>query len=88
MPRVVVSHGGHPMVEESRVLSSVALAALAAAALVRVFGPPTDPGHVTLQHMLAALLGSLAFASWLAAAWPRLRRTRDAQLIPGPAPRA
>jgi uncharacterized protein involved in response to NO len=84
--RVVVSHGGHPMADEPRVLSGLALVALAAAGLVRVFGPPADPTHATLQHMLAALLGSLAFAAWFAAAWPRLRHPRGPQLIAGPVP--
>lgn len=75
--RVVVSHGGHPMAEESRVLSAGAVVLLALATLVRVFGPPLDPSHATLQHMLAATLASAAFVLWLAAAWPRLLHVRS-----------
>ncbi len=85
--RVVVSHGGHPMTDEKLVLSALALGALALATLVRAFGPAFDPAHATLQHMLAAALGTLAFGAWLAAAWPRLRHTRRALLMPGRAPR-
>jgi uncharacterized protein involved in response to NO len=86
--RVVVSHGGHAMTDESRVLSGGALAALALATLVRALGPALDPGHATLLHALAAALGALAFAAWLAAAWPRIRRPRRPLLMPGPAPPA
>jgi uncharacterized protein involved in response to NO len=75
--RVVVSHGGHPMAEENRVLSVTAVVLLALATLVRAFGPPLDPMHATLQHMLAAALASAAFITWLAAAWPRLRHVRS-----------
>ncbi|MEQ1831933.1 MAG: NnrS family protein [Candidatus Eisenbacteria bacterium] len=84
--RVVVSHGGHAMSEERVVLGTAALVCLALATLVRAFGPPFDPGHATLQHMLAAAFASAAFVAWLGAAWPRIRRTRTAMLMPGPAP--
>ena len=83
--RVVVSHGGHAMSEERLLLSATALVALALAALVRVFGPPLDPAHATLQHMLAATLACVAFVAWMAAAWPRVRHTRTPMLMPGPA---
>ncbi|HEY6196765.1 MAG TPA: NnrS family protein, partial [Candidatus Eisenbacteria bacterium] len=43
--RVVVSHGGHPMADEARVLSWTACGALGLAALVRALGPTFDPGH-------------------------------------------
>lgn len=83
--RVVVSHGGHAMSEERLLLSATALVALALAAVVRVFGPPLDPAHATLQHMLAATLACVAFVAWMAAAWPRVRRTRKTVLMPGSA---
>ena len=86
--RVVVSHGGHPIADEARVLNWPALAGLALATLVRAFGPALDPAHATLEHVLAAAFGTLAFAAWLTAAWPRIRRTRGAALSPGPVPRA
>ena len=74
--RVVVSHGGHAMDEESAVLSWFPVGALAAAALVRSLGPVLDPARATLHHALAAALAVVAFGAWLIAAWPRLRRTR------------
>ena len=83
--RVVVSHGGHAMSEERVVLSSAALVCVALATLVRAFGPAFDPAHATLQHMLAAVFASAAFIAWLAAAWPRIRRTRTPMLMPGTA---
>ncbi len=86
--RVVVSHGGHPLADEVRVLNGTALVSLALATLVRAFGPALDPAHATLEHLLAATLGTLAFAAWFVAAWPRIRRPRRAVLMPGPAPRA
>ena len=86
--RVVVSHGGHPMGDESHVLSGWALGALAAAGLVRVFGPALDPGHVTMHHFAAATLGCVAFATWAAGAWPRLLHPNVATLVPAPVPRA
>jgi uncharacterized protein involved in response to NO len=86
--RVVVSHGGHPMTDEPRVLSRFALGALALATLVRTLGPTLDPRHAMLQHGLAGGLGALAFAAWMAAAWPRIRRTRRALLMPAPVPPA
>jgi uncharacterized protein involved in response to NO len=82
--RVVVSHGGHAMTDESRVLSGLALGALALATLVRTLGPTLDPARATLQHALAAGFGTLAFAAWIAAAWPRIRRTRQAVITPVP----
>ena len=82
--RVVVSHGGHPMPEESRLLSGLALGALSLAALTRALGPAFDPAHAIAVHALAATFGTLAFMAWFAAAWPRLRRTRRAVLMPGP----
>lgn len=90
--RVVVSHGGHPMKDEARLLSGLALAALALAALVRAFGPAFDPAHAALQHMLAAALGTVAFLAWFAGAWPRLSHTRRALVNldrnpPAPRPR-
>ena len=82
--RVVVSHGGHPPADEARVLNGTALGSLALAALVRVFGPAFDPARATLEHLLAAGFGTLAFAAWLAAAWPRIRRPRRNVLMPAP----
>jgi uncharacterized protein involved in response to NO len=80
--RVVVSHGGHAMAEESSVLSGTAVGALLAATLVRALGPLLDPARTTAYHALAAALAALAFALWLLRAWPRLRRTREALLMP------
>ena len=78
--RVVVSHGGHAMSEEGAVLSWLAVLALVAAALVRSLAPVLDPPRTTLHHATSAALGVAAFASWLAAAWPRLLRPRPALL--------
>ena len=80
--RVVISHGGYARVEERSLLSPVAIGALLLAALVRSLAPVFDPGHATAQHALAAALGTLAFASWLLAAWPRVRRTKRRMLMP------
>jgi hypothetical protein len=74
--RVVVSHGGHAMSEESVVLSWWAVAALAAATLLRALGPVFDPLRTTLHHAIAAGLAALALSGWFVAAWPRIRRTR------------
>ena len=74
--RVVVSHGGHAMSEESVVLSWWAVAALAAATLLRALGPVFDPLRTTLHHAIAAGLAVLALSGWFVAAWPRIRRTR------------
>jgi uncharacterized protein involved in response to NO len=74
--RVVVSHGGHAMSEEGSVLSWWAVAALAAAALVRALGPTFDPQRTTLHQAVAATLAVLALGGWFLAAWPRLRHTR------------
>ncbi len=81
--RVVVSHGGHARSEERSLLSGVALGALALAALVRALAPALDPRHASHHHALAALFGVIAFSSWLAAAWPRVQRTKRAVLKPG-----
>ena len=86
--RVVVSHGGHAMAEERQVLSAFALAALALAGLVRTLGPAFAPAHDIAIHLLAATLGAVAVATWLAAAWPRIRHPRRAPITLGPAPPA
>lgn len=83
--RVVVSHGGHPMTDEAVVLSRLAVGALLLATLVRTLGPALDPGHATLQHVLAAGLAVVALGAWLAGAWPRLLRMRRAWVVPKPA---
>ena len=74
--RVVVSHGGHANTEERVLLSTPALACLALALLVRALAPVVAPSRIALNHGLAAALGAAAFGFWLAAAWPRVRRTR------------
>lgn len=74
--RVVVSHGGHATVEERVVLTGPVVTALLTAALVRALGPAFDPARLALHHAAASLLALLAFALWLAGAWPRVRRTR------------
>jgi uncharacterized protein involved in response to NO len=85
--RVVVSHGGHPMAEESDVLSWWAVAALAGATLLRALGPTFDPARTPLHQAVAAALAVLALGGWLLAAWPRLRRTRPRLLsVEGPRP--
>jgi len=86
--RVVVSHGGHPMSEESAVLSWIAAASLAAATLVRAFGPVLDPTRATLHHAVAAALAVVALLGWFLAAWPRLRRTRPRLIHLQPGPRS
>jgi len=83
--RVVVSHGGHARREERVLLTVVGVAALLAAALVRALGPALDPEHTGAHHALAAVLGSLALATWLRGAWPRVRWARaTSTLIAGP----
>jgi len=86
--RVVVSHGGHAMAEESHVLSTLAVVALAAATLLRALGPAFDPRHLVFHHFGASALAIVAFAAWVAGAWPRLRRTRAAMvgLVAPPSP--
>lgn len=81
--RVVVSHGGHARVEERVVLSALPVGALVLAAAVRALAPALDPAHATHHHALAAILGVIAFAGWLAPAWPRLRHTKRALMMPG-----
>jgi uncharacterized protein involved in response to NO len=85
--RVVVSHGGHAMAEESSVLPGTAVGALLAATLVRALGPLLDPARATAYHALAAALAALSFALWLLRAWPKLRRTRAALIVPEVTPR-
>ncbi len=85
--RVVVSHGGHPFEDEPRVLGVATLVSLALAGLVRLVSGEADP---RMAHGLAtaAALWALAWALWLAAAAPRLLRTKRALMMPaGPARR-
>jgi len=85
--RVVVSHGGHAMTEERVVLTGAVVTALLAALVVRALGPVADPARLALHHASASILALVAFALWLAGAWPRVRRTRRGSgLIAAPEP--
>jgi uncharacterized protein involved in response to NO len=84
--RVVVSHGGHGLADEARVLTRMTLAALGLALALRVIAELAGAGMV---HALAAAAACwiAAWALWLARAWSRVRQTRKALLMPAPSPR-
>jgi uncharacterized protein involved in response to NO len=80
--RVVVSHGGHVAADEARLLGIPALACVALALALRLAGGEANPA---LSPMLGAAAGlwSLAWLLWLAAALPRIVRTKRALMMPG-----
>ncbi len=63
--RVVVRHGGYPLVLESRVIGTAALVLLGLALLTRAFSESLDPAGATKTWFLAG-----AAAAWMAA-WGR-----------------
>jgi uncharacterized protein involved in response to NO len=82
--RVVVSHGGHALREERVLLGAPALACLGLALVARVAGGEVDPRLATALAV-AGIAWAMAWSLWLAAALPRVRRTRHALMMPGPA---
>jgi uncharacterized protein involved in response to NO len=86
--RVVVSHGGHGLADESRVLGVPALAGIALALVARLAGGEVDPG-LAPALAAAAALWTIAWALWLATALPRVLRTKRALMMPaaGPQPK-
>lgn len=63
--RVIVRHGGYPLVQESRVIGTAALVLLGSALLLRASSEGLDPASDTKSWLLAA-----AAAAWMAA-WGR-----------------
>jgi uncharacterized protein involved in response to NO len=78
--RVVVTHGGHDVRDEAKVLGAAAIAALAVSAVIRAGAGEADPG---LAPWLAAAgaFWALAWILWLGGALPRVMRTRRADLM-------
>jgi uncharacterized protein involved in response to NO len=83
--RVVVSHGGHDVRDEGRVLGAAPLAALALALLVRSAAGEADPA-LAPRLAAAGVLWAIAWALWLAGALPRVLRPGRTRPAP-PAPR-
>jgi uncharacterized protein involved in response to NO len=84
--RVVVSHGGHEMHEEGRVLGAAAVGAVGLALALRIAGDGASPAALSLDG-LAALAWAFAWGVWLARAWPRVLRTKRRMLMPSPPPK-
>jgi uncharacterized protein involved in response to NO len=80
--RVTTSHGGHGLADEARVLGVPALACLALALLVRIGAGEVDP-RLARMLAIAAALWSIAWTLWLAAALPRVFKTKRALMMPG-----
>lgn len=81
--RVVVSHGGHAMAGERRVLGTGVLAGVGLALVLRLSSPGFSPPEIA-RDAAAAGAWALAWAGWLAMAWPQLRRTARPALLPSP----
>lgn len=81
--RVVVSHGGHEMHEEARVLGAAVLAAVGLAMILRLAATGASPDDLRRDAM-AALAWALGWAWWLAAAWPRVRHAKRRLGMPTP----
>ncbi len=79
--RVVVSHGGHDMAEESRVLGAVVLAGVGVALVLRAASAGFAPADLA-RDGVAAAAWAIAWVAWLAAAWPRVRRTKRRMVMP------
>ena len=79
--RVVVSHGGHEMPEEGRVLGAGVLVAAAIALVLRLSSDGGSPAALRLDA-LAAAAWAVAWGWWFAGAWPRVRRTKRRMLMP------
>lgn len=82
--RVVVSHGGHGLAAEHRVLTAPVLALAALAAMVRVSAGWLGGAGAVHAHAAAAALWMLAWGLWLAAVLPRVRQKRPAVQMPQP----
>jgi len=82
--RVVVSHGGHALAEEGRVLGAGVLGGVALALVLRVSSPGLAPADLA-RDAVAALAWAAAWAAWLVGAWPRVRRPARPALVPAPA---
>jgi uncharacterized protein involved in response to NO len=83
--RVVVSHGGHDVRDEGRVLGIAPLVALALAALVRTAAGEADPA-LAPRLAAAGALWAIAWGFWLAGAMPRVLRPGRTRPAP-PTPR-
>lgn len=71
--RVVVSHGGHAMGEEGRVLHAGVAGALLVALVLRVAADGAGP-HALAAYAGAAIAWTMAWSLWLAGVLPRVRR--------------
>jgi uncharacterized protein involved in response to NO len=79
--RVVVSHGGHDFRDEGRVLGISSIAALALCAVVRAVAGEADPA-LAPRLATAGAFWAIAWGLWLAAALPRVWRTKRGLLMP------
>lgn len=79
--RVVVTHGGHDVRDEGRVLGMSSLAALALAAVVRARAGEAEPG-LAPWLATAGAFWTIAWGLWLLAAMPRVWRTKRALMMP------
>jgi len=79
--RVVVSHGGHEMAEETRVLGTGVVVAVVLALVLRLASDGGSAAAVR-RDALAAAAWAVAWALWLAAALPRVLRTKRRGLMP------
>jgi uncharacterized protein involved in response to NO len=75
--RVTVSHGKHPMGDESRLFGFPVIALVIAATLVRVSAGWLPPAAQPHAYATGAALWMLAWAWWLSAALPRLLRSAE-----------
>ncbi len=73
--RVVVSHGGYPMVQERRVLQPASVVCIGLALLARV-GAEFAPASVTLHYGLGGALWIAGWLLWSREALPRMLRRR------------
>jgi uncharacterized protein involved in response to NO len=79
--RVVVSHGGHEMREEGLVLGAGVVAGVGLALVLRLASDGASAAALR-GDALAALAWATAWGLWLAAAWPRVRRTKRRMMMP------
>ena len=83
--RVVVSHGGHGLAAEARVLTRPTFALLALGLLLRLAAEFAGE-RMPLVLAAAAAAWLLAWGVWLANAWPRVRRPKRVLMGITPAP--
>jgi uncharacterized protein involved in response to NO len=79
--RVTTSHGGHGLADENNVLGVPALAGIALALIARLLAGEVDP-NLTSTLAAASALWAIAWMLWLAAALPRVIRTKRALMMP------